>query len=101
MRNGKKLAPYPTPEMKQLFTAIAEIRSHDEAAKFFRDLFTIAELNEFANRWQMVKRLVRGESYLDIAQALNVSTTTVSRVAHWLKEGMGGYEAVASRIFDK
>ena len=99
-RKPGKLTPYPSPEMKELFDAILEIRSKDEAANFFRDLLTIAELTEFANRWQMVKRLVRGESYLEIAEALNVSTTTVTRVAHWLKDGMGGYEAVASRLFD-
>ena len=96
----KKLAPYPSFEMKELFEAILEIRSYDEAANFFRDLLTIAELKEFANRWQMVKRLVRGESYASIAETLHVSTTTVARVAHWLKDGMGGYEAVSSRFFD-
>lgn len=93
------LSSYPTAEMKQLFTAIREIRSDDEAANFFRDLLTPAELTEFANRWQMVKRLVRGESYLKIAKALGVSTTTVARVALWLKDGMGGYQAIASRLF--
>lgn len=92
---------YPTTEMKQLFAAIREIRSADEAAKFFRDLLTPAELTEFANRWQIVKRLIRGESYLHIAKALKVSTTTVARVAHWLKNGMGGYTSIASRVFPR
>ncbi len=97
---SKKLAAYPTSEMVALFNAIQEIRSDEEAANFFRDLLTIAELKEFANRWQMVKRLVRGESYLKIARDLHVSTTTVGRVAHWLNNGSGGYKAVASRLFD-
>ena len=96
----RKIAPYPTAAMKELFEAILEVRSYDEAANFFRDLLTIAELKEFANRWQMVKRLVRGESYASIAETLHVSTTTVARVAHWLTNGMGGYEAVSSRFFD-
>ncbi len=96
----KKITPYPTAEMKALFEAILEIRSYNEAANFFRDLLTIAELKEFANRWQIVKRLARGEAYLDIANDLNVSTTTVTRVARWLKKGMGGYAAIASRLFD-
>lgn len=100
MNKKKRPAPYPTPEMKELIKAILEIRSYDEAANFFRDLLTISELDEFANRWQVVKRLVRGDAYLDIANELNVSTTTVTRVAHWLQKGMGGYEAIASRIFD-
>ena len=95
----RKLALYPTPQMKELFEAVLEIRSKEEAANFFRDLLTIAELTEFANRWQMVKLLVRGASYADIAKKLSVSTTTVTRVASWLKKGMGGYRAIASRKF--
>ncbi len=91
--------PYPTPEIEELFQAIREIHSDEEAANFFRDLLTLPELNEFANRWQIVKRLVQKHAYLDIAHELNVSTTTVSRVAHWLKNGAGGYEAIASRLF--
>lgn len=97
----KSLASYPTAEMKELFEAIREIRSDEEAINFFRDLLTPAELTEFANRWQIVKRLVRGESYLKIAKALKVSTTTVARVAHWLKDGMGGYKLIASRVFPR
>lgn len=85
--------------MKELFNAIRSINSDGETANFFRDLLTLAEIEEFANRWQIVKRLVRKESYLTIAKELKVSTTTVSRVAHWLKSGTGGYAAVASRIF--
>lgn len=96
----KKISPYPSAEIKELFDAIAEIRSKDEAANFFRDLLTIAELTEFANRWQIVKRLVADEPYETIAKELKVSTTTVTRVAHWLYDGMGGYRAIADRIFD-
>ena len=96
----KSLTLYPTKEMKELFGAIEELRSTNETENFFRDLLTIPELIEFANRWQMVKRLVKGDPYLQIANELHVSTTTVARVAHWLKNGMGGYKSVASRLFD-
>lgn len=96
-----KLHPYPTLAMKELFAAITLIRNEKEAVEFFRDLLTIAELEEFANRWQMVKRLYKGTSYLDIAGELNVSTTTVTRVAQWLHAGTGGYRTIASRVFGK
>ncbi|HLD24604.1 MAG TPA: YerC/YecD family TrpR-related protein [Patescibacteria group bacterium] len=97
----KQDAPYPTPAMMELFRAILEIKSEKEATNFFRDLLTLPELNEFANRWQIVKMLVAGQSYLAIAKKLNVSTTTVTRVALWLNNGMGGYKAVSSRLFKK
>ena len=96
----KAPTPYPSAAMKELFEAIAEIESKEEAADFFRDLLTIPELTEFANRWQIVKRLVAHGSYEKIAKELKVSTTTVSRVALWLNNGRGGYKAVASRLFD-
>ena len=90
---------YPTPAIKELLDAILEIQSKKEAENFFRDLLTIAELNEFSNRWQIVKRLLQKEPYVKIAKDLHVSTTTVSRVAHWLTSGSGGYAAIAKRIF--
>lgn len=87
--------------MKELFEAIRKIKSTDEAARFFRDLLTIAELKEFANRWQAVKMLVQGKSYAMIAAKLGMSTATVTRVAQWLHHGMGGYQILAKRLFPK
>lgn len=89
---------YPTSAMKELFGVIASLKSTGEAAKFFRDLLTMAEIREFTNRWQMVKLLYRGDSYISIANKLKVSTSTVTRVAHWLKNGFGGYKLIADRI---
>ena len=97
----KKLHPYPSAAMKELFDAILLLRTPREAADFFRDLLTIAELEEFANRWQMVKLLVQKKPYLEIAQKLETSTTTVARVSHWFYEGTGGYETIAKRAFGK
>lgn len=95
----KKLSSsYPTREMKELFEAIRTIKSTDEAANFFRDLLTIAELKEFSNRWQAVKMLSQGNSYTKIAKKLGISTATVTRVAHWLHHGMDGYKTVAERM---
>lgn len=84
--------------MKELFEAIRRIKSTDEAVRFFRDLLTIAELKEFANRWQVVKFLYQGMTYEAIAKRLMISTATVTRVAHWLHHGMDGYRAVADRM---
>lgn len=92
---------YPTAEMKELFHAITTLKDEKEATNFFRDLLTVAEIKEFANRWQMVKMLYEHKPYIEIAEKLKTSTTTVTRVAHWLNNGMGGYKAVADRLFLK
>jgi TrpR-related protein YerC/YecD len=92
---------YPTKEDQELFAAILSLKNPKEAANFFRDLLTVAEIKEFANRWQMVKLLHSGTSYAKIAKKIQVSTTTVTRVAHWLKNGFGGYATIATRLFGK
>lgn len=87
--------------MKELFDAILRLKSTDEASRFFRDLLTIAEIKEFANRWAVVKYLYQGYTYEAIAKRLMTSTATVTRVAHWLHHGMDGYHAIADRMFHK
>lgn len=84
--------------MNELFDAVLRIKSRTEAANFFRDLLTIAEIKEFANRWAVVKLLYQGMTYEAIAKRLMISTATVTRVAHWLHHGMDGYRAVADRM---
>lgn len=83
--------------MKLLFNAILTLKTEAELASFFRDLLTPAELEEFTNRWQAVKLLLQGKPYAAIAQDLGMSTTTVTRVAHWLSRGTGGYQTAARR----
>jgi len=99
IENLDKTIPYPTPWMKELFTAVLTLKTIDECAKFFRDLLTLAELTEFSNRWQAVKLLIGGTPYAQIARKMKISTTTVTRVAHWLKNGMGGYKLISNRLY--
>ncbi len=90
--------PPNTSQLQDLYEAIASIENPAEAAAFLRDLLTIAELTEFANRWQIVLMLDNGKPYAHIAKELGVSTTTVTRVAHWLNHGTGGYRKALERM---
>jgi TrpR-related protein YerC/YecD len=89
---------YPTKKMNELFEAILSLKNKKEATNFFRDLLTISELEEFSNRFQCVKLLNKNISYIEISQKLGISTATVTRVAHWLNNGMGGYRTIIKRI---
>lgn len=80
-----------------LFRAIVSLKTGREAARFFRDLCTIEEIEEMANRWEAARLLNKGVSYRDIAKKLGMSTTTVSRIANWLNNGMNGYKLVLRR----
>ena len=64
---------------------------------FLRDLCTLEELEELSSRWEVVLLLQQKKSYREIAKKTGVSTTTITRIAHWLKYGEGGYRAVISR----
>src|SRR5437016_2546649 len=89
--------PWRTPEMKQLFAAILSLHSPAEAESFFRDLCTLSELEAMAHRWQVAQLLDEGLPYTEVAERTHASTTTVTRVAHWLKHGEGGYKLALER----
>jgi TrpR-related protein YerC/YecD len=92
---------YPNKEDKELFGAILKLKDSGEATKFFRDLLTIPEIKDLAKRWQIVKLLNRGLTYSEVAEEVKASTSTVSRVAHWLFRGTGGYKLILSRLKNK
>ncbi len=82
---------------KALFKAIISLKTENEAARFFRDLCTIEEIEEMGNRWEAACLLDKGVSYREIASKLGMSTTTVSRIANWLNNGMNGYKLALNR----
>lgn len=88
--------PYKPRNDKEKFLvkAFLKLKTEQDMADFLRDLLTIKEIEEFANRLEMARLLKQGMSYKLIAKKLKVSTTTVTRVAHWLFRGCGGYEKV-------
>ncbi len=91
---------YPDSGHKQLFEAILKLKSPAEAAAFLRDLLTISEIDAASERWQMTKLLwTTNLSYKEIAKKTGGSTTTVTRVAHWLNHGMNGYKTILERLF--
>lgn len=83
---------------KELFQAILKLRTVRECEDFFRDIMTLHEIEEMAERLRIAKMLDRGLSYLDIADRAKTSTTTVTRVAHWLRHGRGGYRLILDRL---
>lgn len=79
------------PVYDDLFKTVLKLKTLEECKKFFRDLCTIAELEAMAERWKVVRLLDQGVSYRDISNRTGASTATVTRVAHWLNHGTGGY----------
>ena len=84
--------------MRELFDAILSLETRAETEAFFRDLCTISELEAMAHRWQVARLVERGLPYLEISERTGASTTTVTRVAHWLRHGEGGYQLALDRV---
>jgi TrpR-related protein YerC/YecD len=89
--------PWETREMRELFGAILWLETREELERFFRDLCTLAELEAMAHRWQVAQLVEQGLPYLEISERTGASTTTVTRVAHWLRHGEGGYRLALDR----
>jgi len=89
--------PWRTKEMRQLFDAISSLETRRDLEAFLRDLCTLSELEAMAHRWEVARLLENRLPYVEIAQRTGASTTTVTRVAHWLNHGEGGYRAALDR----
>jgi TrpR-related protein YerC/YecD len=83
--------------MRDLFRAINSLKTEEETEAFFRDLCTLSELEAMAHRWQVAQLFEQGLPYLEISERTGASTTTVTRVAYWLKHGEGGYRLALDR----
>ena len=67
------------------------MKNAEETGFLLRDLCTVSELDAMAHRWQVAQLLDEGLPYLEVAKRAHASTTTVTRVAQWLRRGEGGY----------
>jgi TrpR-related protein YerC/YecD len=84
--------------MKELFQSFSKLKNQDESKQYLRDLCTFSELQAMSERFQVAKKVLNGETYRKISQETGSSTTTITRVAHWLHHGMGGYNIVFKRM---
>lgn len=97
MQEAPRQQVEPLPGLDDLADAVVLLRDRDDARRFLRDLCTLAELEQLTHRWQIVRLLEQKVSYLEIAERIGTSTATVTRVAHWLRHGTGGYRVVLER----
>ena len=87
-----------TPETDALVDAILLLEDRDAAIRFLRDLCTLGELHDMAQRWAVVRLLDEGLHYADISKRTGASTATITRIASWLNHGEGGYREMLDRV---
>lgn len=83
--------------LTDLYSAILRLKTLSECKKFFRDVATLDELRDFSDRWKVAQMVDKGIPYREIAKKTSISTATITRVAHWLKHGEGGYKLMCKR----
>lgn len=86
-----------TPDADALLDAILDLPDADEAAAFLRDLCTLGELRDLAQRWAVVRLLDEGLHYSEVSRRTGASTATITRIASWLHHGEGGYARALAR----
>lgn len=89
------LDPETTSESAEdnLCRALLSMQGVTEMRSFLRDLCTPAELEALIDRWRVVPYLLQGVAYREIHERTAVSVTTIGRVARFLSQGNGGYQA--------
>ena len=86
-----------SPDVEALLDGLLRLESRDEAAAFLRDLCTLNELRDLAQRWAVVRLLAAGLHYSEISRRTGASTATITRIASWLNHGEGGYRLLLER----
>ncbi len=87
-----------TPDTEALIEAILRLDTRDGAERFLRDLCTLGELHDLAQRWAVVLMLDEGMHYAEISRQTGASTATITRIAQWLHHGEGGYRRALDRL---
>jgi TrpR-related protein YerC/YecD len=89
---------WQTPDTDELIAAVLQLQDADEAARFLRDLCTLGEIHDLAQRWAVVRLLDAGKHYAEISRDTGASTATITRIASWLRHGEGGYQQALERL---
>jgi TrpR-related protein YerC/YecD len=87
-----------TPELDALLDVILRLDDREGALRFLRDLCTVGELHDMAQRWAVVRMLDAGLHYAEISRQTGASTATITRIASWLHHGEGGYREQLERL---
>ncbi len=88
---------WQTPDADALIAALLLLNTPEDARRFLRDLCTIGELHDMAQRWAVARLLDEGMHYAEISRRTGASTATITRIASWLNHGEGGYRMMLDR----
>ncbi|MCY7271738.1 MAG: YerC/YecD family TrpR-related protein [Sphingomonas bacterium] len=99
MTSASTLSTARAKLIDDLADALVAVDGRTQARAFLADLCTPAEVHTLAERWHVAQLLDAGAlTYREIHEATGVSTTTIVRVARFLRqEDNEGYRALLDR----
>ncbi len=95
MKNLNKKIPEYKKELVEVFAKI--YGDKQLMADFLLDILTPAEFETLALRWQIVKKLEKGEDHRSIAGELNLGVSTVTRGSRALRRKNGGFHSMLKK----
>ncbi len=90
-RGSRELIP-------ELFDTILKLRTREDCAAFFADLCTEREVENMAERLAAARMLLEGKTYLQVIEAVDISSATLSRVSRCVRNGTGYTRMLASEL---
>ncbi len=82
--------PNITKDKQLLLDAIKKAKNARKLPDFLDDLLTEEEILDLTQRLKIAKLIIVGKTYDEIAEKVNTSTSTVSKIGQILKYGKDG-----------
>ena len=86
------------PGEEEFYEAVLSLETMDDCYTFFKDLCTMKELNDMAQRFVAACMLLDGKTYEQIVKAVEISTATISRINRCIQYGSGGYRETIEKV---
>jgi Trp operon repressor len=98
MKNKQKLEEYK----KEVIDVFSQIKGDKKLMReALIDFLTPREFEEVALRWQIIKRLSKGDKHRDIAGELKIGISTVTRGSRELRNKNGGFALILKKLSSK
>ena len=95
MKTGNKILEYK----KELLEVFSKLSSDKEfVGTFLKDMFTPHEVENLALRWQIIKKLNKGDTHREVAGDLGLGISTVTRGSRMLRNKNGGFHQMLKKL---
>ncbi len=96
MKHANNKIPEYKKELLEVFSKFGSDKSFIEL--FLKDMFTPNEIENLALRWQIVKKLSKGETHREVAGDLGLGISTVTRGSRMLRSKAGGFHQMLKKL---